>query len=326
MGNADLRDLAVIKSVSIETLAGSTIAIDAHNWLYRYLTTVVRFTATEAYTTPDGQEVPTLIGIVQGLPRLLEAGTTPVFVFDGAPSQLKAGEIEDRRQQRQQRQTQLADARERGDEVEIARLESQTQRLTETIIETSRELLDYLDIPVVDAPAEGEAQASWMAQQGLVDAVGSEDYDTLLFGAPVTYRDLTSSGPVERMDLTATLEKHDLTREQLVDVALLCGTDFNEGVTGYGPKTAVEAIKDHGSLDAALMDRSGTVPQADRLRSLFLEPAVRDVGTLETTITPDIKAARAFVIDRCDVDADEVNKGFQRIEAATSQAGLDRWT
>ena len=226
MGNADLRDLAVIEEVSFAELSG-VVAVDAHNWLYRYLTTTVKFTDSRAYTTAAGEEVANLIGVVQGLPKFFEHDLTPVFVFDGAVTDLKSDEVERRRAQRERYEEDLEEARETGDEVAIARLDSRTQRLTDTIVETTRGLLDRLDVPVVDAPAEGEAQAAHMARHGGADYAGSEDYDTLLFGAPLTLRQLTSSGDPELMDFEATLADLKLTWEQLVDVAMLCGTDFN---------------------------------------------------------------------------------------------------
>jgi len=326
MGNAALRDLAAIEDVPIDSLAGEVVAIDAHNWLYRYLTTVVRFTRDEAYTTPNGEEVANLIGICQGVPRFLENDVTPVFVFDGAVTDLKADEVEERREAREAREEQLEQAREEGDAMEVARLESQTQRLTDTIQSTSRELLDRLDVPVVEAPAEGEAQCAHMAADGTVDAAGTEDYDALLFGSPVTYRDLTSSGDVERMDLQATLELHDISYEQLVDAGILCGTDFNEGVHGIGPKTAISAIKEQGDLFGVLEARSEELPHADRIRNLFFDPPVTDDYEVDLTVSPDLDAAREFVVDGWGVAADEVDRGFERIREATQQTGLDRWS
>ena len=325
MGNADLRQLAVIEDVSFDELDGSTVAVDAHNWLYRYLTTTVRFTSGDAYTTADGTEVANLIGIVQGLPKLLEAGLTPVFVFDGEPVEFKAEEIEERREARERREEQLAEAREVGDEVEIARLESQTQRLTDVIQETSRELLSLLDVPVVEAPREGEAQAAYMARQGDVDYVGTEDYDALLLGAPLTLRQLTSSGDPERMDFEATLKEHKLTWEQLVDAAILMGTDFNEGLAGVGPKTAIAEIREHGDLWAVLEHRDAAIPAVDRLRELFLDPAVTDDYSFDEEVVSDITAAREYA-RKWEIPADEVDRGFDRIEEATTQTGLDRWT
>ena len=104
MGNADLRTLAAIEDVAFEDLDGSVVAVDAHNWLYRYLTTTVKFTSDGKYTTADGEEVANLIGVVQGLPKFFEHDLTPVFVFDGAVTDHKSAEIEQRREERAKRE------------------------------------------------------------------------------------------------------------------------------------------------------------------------------------------------------------------------------
>ena len=326
MGNADLRELAALEEASFEDVAGSVVAVDAHNWLYRYLTTTVKWTSEEVYTTADGTEVANLVGVVQGLPKFFEHDLTPVFVFDGGVTELKEAELEARRAQRERYESRLEDARERGDEVAVARLESRTQRLTDTIVETTRELLGLLDVPVVNAPAEGEAQAAHMARQGRVDYAGTEDYDALLFGAPLTLRQLTSSGNPELMDLGATLAAHDLTWEQLVDAAILCGTDFNEGVPGVGPKTAVSLLHEHGDLLAVCEAEGYQVEHADRIRQLFLDPAVDSDVSVDTDIDPDLDAARAFVTGEWEVAESEVERGFERVESALVQTGLDEWT
>ncbi|WP_152040855.1 flap endonuclease-1 [Salinigranum salinum] len=326
MGNADLRSLAHLSDVAWDDVAGSVIAVDAHNWLYRYLTTTVKWTRDEVYTTSAGEEVANLVGVVQGLPKFFEHDLVPVFVFDGGVTELKDDEVEKRRQAKQQAKERMEAARERGDTVEAARLEARTQRLTATIQETTRELLSLLDVPYLEAPAEGEAQASYMNRRGDVDYVGSEDYDTLLFGAPYTLRGLTSKGTPELMSFEATLEKNDLTWEQLVDVAILCGTDFNEGISGVGPKTAVKGVKEYGDLWGVLEARGEHVPNADRIRDLFLDPPVTDDYSFDTEIEPDLDAARRFVVEEWEVDAGEVETGFSRIEQSVVQTGLDRWT
>ncbi|ELZ08969.1 flap endonuclease-1 [Natrialba aegyptia] len=325
MGNAALRDIAVIEEVPFADIEG-VVAVDAHNWLYRYLTTTVKWTNSAKYTTGDGTEVANLVGIVQGLPKFFENDVTPVMVFDGGPSELKEDEIESRRDQRRTYEEQLETAREEGDEVAIAQLESRTQRLTPTIQETSRELLELLDVPIVEAPAEGEAQAAHMARRGDADYVGSEDYDALLFGAPLTLRQLTSKGDPERMDLQATLDHHGLTLEQLIDAAILIGTDFNEGVSGIGPKTAIAEITEHGDLWGVLEARGDSIRYGDRVRELFREPNVTDDYEFSTTLDPDLDAAREYVTDEWGVDPGEIERGFERIEESVTQTGLDRWT
>jgi len=326
MGNADLRQLASIREVGFDDLGGSVVAVDAHNWLYRYLTTTVKFTGAGAYTTEAGEEVANLIGTVRGLPKFFEHDLTPVFVFDGGATDLKSDEIERRRERREAAQERREAARERGDAVEASRLEARTQRLTPTIQATTRELLGHLDVPIVEAPAEGEAQCAPMARGGGADYAGSEDYDTLLFGSPATIRQLTSSGPPELMELDATLESLGVTREQLVDAAILCGTDFNDGIDGVGPKTALAAVKEHGDLWGVLEDRGDHIPNADRIRRLFFDPPVTDDYTFEADIDPDVEAARRYVVDEWGIDPGEVERGFERIEEAAVQTGLDRWS
>jgi flap endonuclease-1 len=326
MGNADLRDLAALSGISFDELSGSVVAVDAHNWLYRYLTTTVKWTSDAVYTTGGGEEVANLVGIVQGLPKFFEHDVTPVFVFDGAVTDLKDDEVAERREQRERAEEQLEEARERGDAVAVARLESRTQRLTDTIIDTTHELLEILDVPVIQAPAEGEAQAAHMARTGDVDYVGTEDYDALLFGAPLTLRQLTSKGDPELMDFEATLERHDLTWEQLVDAAILMGTDFNAGISGIGPKTAVKAVREHGDIWGVFEARDVHIENTDRIRDLFLNPAVTEDDDFDTTIDPDVAAAREYVCEEWEVDPDEVERGFERIEESLVQTGLDEWT
>ncbi|MDL5361113.1 flap endonuclease-1 [Halalkalicoccus sp. NIPERK01] len=325
MGNAALRDLAVIEAVPFDELSGAVVAIDAHNWLYRYLTTTVKWTASDVYTTADGTEVANLVGVVQGLPKFFENDITPVFVFDGVVTDLKEGEIDERRAAKERAAAKARAARDRGDGIEAARLEARTQRLTDAIQRTTRELLDLLDVPYVEAPAEGEAQAAHMAKSGDVDYAGTEDYDALLFGSPLTLRQLTSKGEPECMDLEATLAAHDLTYEQLVDVGILCGTDFNEGVHGMGPKTAVKAIREHGDLAGVLDARGAAIGSMDAVRELFLNPDVTDDYGFDAALSPDVEAAREYVADWGIPDA-EVARGFERIEESVTQTGLDQWT
>ncbi len=327
MGNSALRDLAVLREVGFDELGERVVAVDAHNWLYKYLTIAVRFNDAGVYTTDGGEEVANLLGIVQGLPKFLEHDLTPVFVFDGVPTDLKADEIEARREEREAVEDRLEAAREEGDAVEIARLESQTQRLTDVIQETTRGLFDRLDVPYLEAPAEGEAQCAWMARHDPdVDYAGTDDYDALLFGAPLTLRQLTSSGDPELMDFQATLDEHDLSWEQLVDVGILAGTDFNEGLSGVGPKTALKDVREHGDLYGVLEARGADVPHADRLRELFLQPDVVDDYSLDLDLRPDMDAARGYLTDDWELPADAVERGLERIADATVQTGLDRWS
>jgi len=209
-------------------------------------------------------------------------------------------------------------ARERGDEVAAARHAARAQELTDVIFETTREVLDLFDVATVDAPLEGEAQAAHMARAGDVDYVGSEDYDALLFGAPLTLRKLTTSGDEpELMDLAATLAKHDLTRAQLVDVAILIGTDYNDGLHGFGPKTALSAIREHGDLEGVLAAEGAEIPDADQVRALYLDPTVTDDYAIDGSVDPDLDAVRRYVTEEWEIPMETLERAFERLEAST---------
>src|SRR5438445_13280601 len=117
-------------------------------------------------------------------------------------------------------------------------------------------------LPVVDAPSEGEAQASHIATRGDVWAAASKDYDCLLFGTPRLVRFLTISGKEflpskgafraitpELINTGEMLAHYNITREQLIDLAILIGTDINEGMKGIGPNNALKLVDEFGSIE-----------------------------------------------------------------------------
>jgi flap endonuclease-1 len=316
MGTTAIRDLATIEERPLSACAGWRVAVDAHNWLYRYQSPVVRYRSADVYTAGDGTEVPHLLGALKGLVTLAEHGLDPVFVFDGSPVDLKREEIAARRAERERAEELLATAREAGDPEAIRKYRAQTQRLSEHTLSTTRELLSLLSVPVVEAPAAGEAQAAHMVRTGAADAVVSDDYDAPLFGAPRTLRQCSGTGPAELLDLETTLADLAIDHRQLVDVALLCGTDYNDGVDGVGPTYGLRGVREHGTAEAYLADRDGSLPAAEAVRAHYLDPPVTDVTVAETA-APDVDAAREF-LRGWDLPADEVEPRLSRLARARS--------
>lgn len=327
MGNAALRDIGELDEVSEADVEGSTVAVDAFNWLYKYLTPTVEFTDDAAYTTADGTEIPTLIGAVQGLPRFFENDITPIFVFDGDSHSAKEQELAERRDTREAAAEKADDARSRGDTIEAARQDARSARLTETMVETTMEFFDLMDVPYMTAPQAGESQAAHIVKNGDAEYVISDDYDALLFGATATVRNFTSSSrPLERLSFPKTLKTHDISHEQLVDVALLCGTDYNGGVRGFGPATALKKIREYGDLETLLDEEDKCMENVAALQSLFLEPNVTDEYEVSSTCEPDITAAESFVVDEWEIAESEVSTSFEKLSDAFTQTGLDRWS
>lgn len=315
MGLSDLRDLAVIDQVESKDITGATVAVDFNNWLYRYLTILVKFTDEEVYTTKNGIEVANLLGIIKGVPKFIELDLLPVFVFDGEILELKEAEIAQRRERRETAENAAKAAEQAGDTERAAQLRARSQRLTPKMLDTSREFLHRLDLPVVDAPAEAEAQAAHITIQGDAEYVVSEDYDTLQFGAPLTLRELTSKGSPEIMRLQETLARHGITRDELVDIAILCGTDYNEGVHGIGPKTALDYITAGDSVESVLETRSATINDLEAIRSIYLSPDIDETYSYSETCSPDIDAITDYLTE-WEIPTDSFNTALNRLQVA----------
>ena len=270
-------------------LRGRTLAIDAHGELYQFLA-LIRLRDGTPLTDGQGRITSHLSGLFFRTTRLIaEHGVHPVFVFDGTPPPEKSAEIARRRAIRQNFERARQEALERGDEAQAYAKATMTSRLTREMAAEARELLRLLGLPVVQAPSEGEAQAAHLARTGAVWAAASKDYDTLLFGAPRLLRFLTVSGreflpsqnrfrPLvpELLDLARQLEHWGISHDQLIDLAILVGTDFNEGIKGIGPKKALQLVRTHGRIEdmpAGIRDAVGDV---SGIRQIYLSPPVID--------------------------------------------------
>src|SRR2546427_2047072 len=246
---------------ALEDFRGKILAIDAFNTLYQFLA-IIRQPDGTPLPDRQGRVTSHLSGMIYRTSNFVGAGIKPVFVFDGVAPRRKARTVEARGEIKRQAEREWREAVEVGDLPRARTKAMQTSRLTSEMIEQSHRLLDLLGIPWIQAPAEGEAQASAMAKDVVAWGVGSQDHDALLFGAPVLVKNLAISGrrklprknvfvevSPEEIHLDATVRELGVTREQLVDIGILVGTDFNEGVRGIGPKKALAGIRKHGRVE-----------------------------------------------------------------------------
>jgi flap endonuclease-1 len=164
------------------------------------------------------------------------------------------------------------------------------------------ELLAGMGVPTVQAPGEGEAQAAVMSANGTVWASASEDYDTLLFGAPRLVRGLAARGRsgsspgaqfVDRSELLARL---GIDGEELIEIGVIVGTDFNDGAPGYGPKKALKVVQEHLGFRAT-MEKVGIDPgEAEEVAEIFRHPVSTEVGPLSFGPV-DEEAVRHLLVD-----------------------------
>ena len=338
----NLSPIVEARPIELEELRGKTVAVDAYNTIFQFLS-IIRQPDGKPLQDDQGRVTSHLSGLLYRTANLIDAGVDPVFVFDGKPSELKSGTIEERIARREKAKKEYEEALAEGDLKKAFSKAQQTSRMTPEILESSKELLRLMGIPVVQAPSDGEAQAAYMCMKGDVHAAASQDFDSILFGAPQLVRNLTISGrrkvpgksvyrdvKTEVIDTESMLKTLDITREQLVDVCILIGTDFNPGVSGIGPKKGLKLIQKHGDLEAVLEHTDVDIPGYEDVREIFLNgPKSDDYNVKSGTI--DVDGTVQYMTD-FGFSADRVNTVINKIEAARKaesnrrkQRSLDQW-
>jgi flap endonuclease-1 len=327
--------------LSLADLRGKSLAVDANNYLYQFLALIRTRDGTPLKDKNDNI-TSHLAGLMFRTTRLIQDYEMKlVFVFDGKPPKQKEQEINKRRELREKAVAEWKQALAKGDYATAWSKAVMTSRLTKPLLEDAKRLLTLLGIPIVQAPSEAEAQTAYMAKKGDVWAASSKDYDSLLFGAPRLLRYLTITGrefypskgtskPLkpELMELQEILTLHGITREQLIDIAILVGTDFNQGIRGIGPKTALKLIKQHGSLDNFPPElKSKLTEDYEEVRNIFLRPPVTEDYTLEYGELQEEELMH-FLCEERDFTRDRVETIVERMKkfyTHESQMRLEKW-
>jgi len=332
----DLGELLSKKRIEIKNLSGKWIAVDAFNTLYQFLSIIRQKDGTPLMDS-SGRVTSHLSGLLYRATNLIELGVKIVFVFDGEPFHFKSGTIQERSEVRAKAEAAWEEARaECRDGFKYAQAAS---RINAEILEDARRLISAMGLPMVQAPSEGEAQAAYMAVKGDAYAAGSQDYDSLLFGAPNVVRNLAITGKrklprrnvyvdvePELIILDEELSRLGVSRKQLIEIGIMCGTDYNQGLPRVGPKTALKLIKEHEDLESVLASQGETIDHYEEIREFFLHPDVTDDYTIKIT-RPNMKGIMSFLVDERDFDPGRVEKVASRLEEVyrSGQSTLDKW-
>lgn len=248
-------DIITKKEIEFKDLKGKTLAVDAFNAIYQFLTTIRQPDGTPLKNS-NGEVTSHISGLFYRNMKLILEGIKLVYVFDGEPPKLKEKTRESRREIRDEMKEKYKVAKDKEDFAGMQKYSRAEVHLDEHKIKESKELLEAMGIAVVQAPGEGEAQASVMAKEGNVYAVASQDYDCLMFKAPRLIQNLslartrkTATGIREvfpqMINLDSVYNELEINSEQLIVLGILCGTDYNSGgVKGFGPKKSLKIVKE----------------------------------------------------------------------------------
>jgi len=345
----NLSKLAIKKKISLEELKDNIVAIDAYNTIFQFLS-IIRQSDGTPLMDSHGNVTSHLSGLFYRSIELIQNDIKLVYVFDGIPSMLKQKTIEARMRRRNEALKAWQTAKEAG-ELEEARAHAQAStRIDKNIVDSAKALLEMMGIPYINAPSEGEAQASQMAKRGVVDAVVSQDYDTLLFGAPRVLRNINISGKrklprknvyitvePEEVNLDETLKQLGVNQKQLIWIGILLGTDFNDGIKGVGPKTALKMAKSARSISDIkeyVKSKYNTEFELDikEVEQLFLDPEVSEIEREyilnEVDEQPNQTELVRFMCDEHDFSRDRIEKYVGILDSkkgSAKQRGLNAW-
>jgi len=329
----------VIKGEAMELgrLSGKKLAVDAFNTLYQFLS-IIRDRETGApLTDSKGRVTSHLSGLLYRTTKFLEAGIKPIYVFDGTPPAFKFATALERRETRAAAHAKWQAAIEEGAPAEeVLKAAKRSVRLTGEMVDSAKRLLDCMGVQWVQAPSEGEAQCAHMCINGTVWASASQDWDSFLFGSPRLIRNLSVSGRKrlpktgayidvnpELLELKNVLSALNLTREQLITVGMLVGTDFNPGVKGYGPKKSIALVQKEKTLENVLAKVAWEGPPAQEIMDFFLHPPVSDEAE-QKLLQPE--KLRKMMVDEHEFSAERIEKIVKTLEGLRPKAGsLGKW-
>lgn len=334
-----LGDIVPARETRLESLTNMRIAIDMYNTLYQFLT-IIRGVDGRPLMDSKNRVTSHLSGLFYRTCNFLSAGLKPIYVFDGEPPRIKKEEAERRRTIRREASIKYEEALATGRLEEARKYAQMSATLDEYLLKSAEELVKLMGVPVVHAPSEGEAQAAHMVITGVADYVGSQDFDSLLFGGRMLVRNLAITGRrklpgrkayvevnLEEISLEETLRSLSITREQLIDIALLVGTDYTEGIRGIGPKRALELVKRGMSLEE-IFRRHGEDPARLQTyyeaKDFFLHPNVKDVGELEWR-SIDEEGVLRFLHDEHDFSLERVTKAVEEVKKKRPAGALSKW-
>ncbi len=326
-----LNGLFESRKIKIAELSGKIIAVDAFNWIFQFLTTI-RMADGSYLTDSKGRVTTHLNGLFYRSVSLLENRIKPVFVFDGKAPKFKKETLLEREKTKEEAMEKMEHA---ATQEEKAMYMRRLAKIDDYIIDSSKELLGYLGIPCIQAPAEGEAQAAVLSRQGKVFAAASQDYDTLLFGAKRVVRNLnltnkkkisgkgivTAVSP-ELIDANYNLNRLGINREQLILLSLFVGTDYNKGVEGIGAKKALKLVKEKNRNE--LFDTYDFRADYDikEIYDYFVSPNTVEVDSDLSTNKPERDKLIRFLCDEHSFSRERVDQYLEKLKTEDNSLSL----
>jgi len=163
-----------------------------------------------------------------------------------------------------------------------------------------------------NVPCESESMCSSMANQGIVDAVVSNDSDVCAYGVKTFLYDLNPlTETCVEINYDSILKELNLTRAQFLDFCIMCGTDYNDNIPGVGPVNAYKLIKQYGSIDALPSNIDRTILNHTKSREVFQQLYPFEGSVLSVTPKSTIDIHSFLVMKNSRVKLQTIQNAFK---------------
>ena len=238
-----------IQHVNLYTLKDKKVAIDISIFLYKSLINV-RYNG-DYLRNKDGKIISHIQGLYTKTVQYLSLGIIPIYIFDGKPPPEKRECIQERNKKAQEckEKMKLTDNIQ-----EKQNLEKSSIRIKKEYIDDLKQLFNHMGVSYIHPDGEAEAYAAELCRIGYVDAVVTEDMDTLAYGCPLLIRNCIDKS-LRRPDIITIfnfqkmIEDFKMTHEEFVDMCILCGCDYCPTIPKVGSVRAFKNITDHKTIE-----------------------------------------------------------------------------
>jgi len=332
--------------ITTKNLIGKIIAIDAFNSIYQFLATIRQQDGTPLQDYA-GNVTSHLKGLFYRTINLIEEDIKPLYIFDGPPHELKLKTIQERKIVKEEHKKEMEEAQDAEEFAEAKKHAQATSKLTSEMIEESKLLLDYLGVPWIEAAHDGEAEAARLIKENVAWASASQDYDSMLFGAEKLIRNLTINRKrkvgtitteinLEYYSLNKILEYLNINHDQLIDLGILIGVDFFEGITGIGEKTALKLIKEYGTIENIIKNEvkvKGNPIYIDpelleKIRSIFKNIEKPKIDKKIKWTAPNEEKIKELLVEKHNFSPNLLESGIQKLKEkkeSKMQISLDKF-
>ena len=309
-----------IQHNALYTMKDKRVAIDTSIFLYKSLMNVR--SKGDYLRNTDGKVVSHIQGLYYKTNQLLTLGITPIYIFDGKPPQEKRDCIKARVKKAEECKVKMENT-ENSEEKKI--LEKGTIRMKKEYIDDLKHLFSLMGVSYIHADGEAEAYASELCRLGFVDAVMTEDMDTLSYGCPQMIRgcidkSIKRSDVVTVFDFKKIIEDLKLTHDEFIDMCILCGCDYCPTIPKVGPVRALKYIQKYKTIEN-LIESGEKIDISDEFKNKYIASrglfkvfdGKIDLSNLPISETKyDVDGIYQYLVNTCNMNTKRVQNSLNK--------------